>query len=54
MKQSITVAVIAALVSAAATAQHVPYAGQQSRVIKALSAEETEQPLVGAGMSVNC
>jgi Spy/CpxP family protein refolding chaperone len=31
-------------------AQHVPYAGQQSRAIKALSAEETEQYLAGAGM----
>ena len=38
-------------VSATAMAQHAPYAGQQSRAIKAFSAEETEQYLAGAGMS---
>jgi len=42
---------IAALVlSGAAHAQHQPYAGQQEREIKALSADEVKQYLSGAGM----
>jgi hypothetical protein len=43
---------IVALMAAAATveAQHQPYAGQESRDIKALSAKEIEQYLSGAGM----
>jgi hypothetical protein len=43
---------IVALMAAAATveAQHQPYAGQESRDIKALSAKEIEQYRAGAGM----
>ena len=43
---------IVALMAAAATveAQHQPYAGQESREIKALSAKEIEQYRAGAGM----
>lgn len=33
-----------------ALAQHQPYAGQQAREVKSLSAEEVEQYLAGAGM----
>jgi Spy/CpxP family protein refolding chaperone len=43
------VAVIA-FAAACASAQHQPYAGQQEREIKALSAEEVKQYLSGAGM----
>lgn len=38
------------LAAAPAAAQHVSYAGQQQREIKALSAEELAQYLAGAGM----
>jgi hypothetical protein len=43
---------IVALMAVAATleAQHQPYAGQESREIKALSAKEIEQYRAGAGM----
>jgi hypothetical protein len=43
---------IVALMAAAATveAQHQPYAGQESREIKGLSAKEIEQYRAGAGM----
>jgi Spy/CpxP family protein refolding chaperone len=39
------------LLSASPHAQHQPYAGEQGREIKALSAEEVKQYLSGAGMS---
>jgi Spy/CpxP family protein refolding chaperone len=45
----ITAAVLAAA-AVAAHAQHQPYAGQQQREIKALSADEVKQYLEGAGM----
>ena len=38
------------LFAAAANAQHQPYAGEDAREIKALSAEEVKQYLSGAGM----
>jgi hypothetical protein len=42
-------AVFTTLLGAAAHAQHQPYAGQQTRDIKALSAQEVQQYLAGAG-----
>ena len=42
--------VVALVLPAAALAQHSHYAGQQSRELKALSAEEVKQYLSGAGM----
>lgn len=50
-----TVSLIAALMllaAAPATAQHGAYAGQQSREIKALSAQETADLLAGRGMGL--
>lgn len=43
-------ATLALLLPGLATAQHAAYAGQEQRAIKALSAEETQQYLSGAGM----
>jgi Spy/CpxP family protein refolding chaperone len=43
-------AIVFGVAAAAAHAQHQPYAGQQQRDIKALSAEEVRQYLEGAGM----
>lgn len=43
-------ALLAALVTCIAHAQHSPYSGHERRDIKALSAEEVEQYLSGAGM----
>lgn len=48
MRNCLIVALIAA--SGAAQAQHQPYAGQQDREIKGLSAKEIEQYRAGAGM----
>ncbi len=48
MKNFLVVALIAA--SGAVQAQHQPYAGQQDRDIKGLSAKEIEQYRAGAGM----
>jgi len=51
MKHVLTFAIaLVALVPNPAPSQHTPYAGQQAREIKALSAEETKQYLSGAGM----
>lgn len=51
MKTAVTMAVLAAAwFTTVSHAQHSPYAGQQQRAIKALSAGEIEQYLVGAGM----
>jgi Spy/CpxP family protein refolding chaperone len=50
MKTEIIVAVLIAATPAAAQSQHGPYAGQESRAIKALSAEEATQYEAGAGM----
>jgi hypothetical protein len=44
------IATVFAAAAAAAHAQHQPYAGQQQRDIKALSADEVKQYLEGAGM----
>lgn len=38
------------LIAVAARAQHQPYAGEQGREVKALSADEVKQYLSGAGM----
>jgi Spy/CpxP family protein refolding chaperone len=46
----IAIAVLAALALPAAAQQHQPYSGQETRDIKALSAEEVKQYLAGAGM----
>ncbi len=43
-------AALAILLPGLAIAQHSGYAGQEQRIIKALSAEETQQYLSGAGM----
>jgi hypothetical protein len=43
-------AALAAFMPTVVTAQRSPYAGQESREIKALSAEETKQYPPGAGM----
>ena len=48
MKAQVIIA--AWLLAGAAHAQHQPYAGQQEREIKALSADEVKQYLSGAGM----
>jgi Spy/CpxP family protein refolding chaperone len=48
--RSIFAATIIALASAGAHSQQAPYAGQESRAIKALSADEVKQYLSGAGM----
>lgn len=52
MKQLILAATLAALFTGMAAAQHAQssYAGRENRPIKALSAEETQQYLAGAGM----
>ena len=52
MKRMIRVFLFGAAVAlvGAASAQHQPYAGQQGREIKALSADEVRQYLAGAGM----
>jgi hypothetical protein len=50
MKTIIGIAIFTAL-SLPVAAQHQPYAGQESRDTKALSAEEVRQYLSGAGMS---
>jgi Spy/CpxP family protein refolding chaperone len=50
MKKLIAASIIAQLLVSVALAQHQPYAGQQGREIKALSAEEISQYLSGAGM----
>jgi hypothetical protein len=42
--------IAAVALAAAAQAQQRPYAGQQEREIKALSADEIKQYLAGAGM----
>ena len=47
---SLLCAALVAFVPILAAAQHAPYAGQERREIKALSAEETKQYLSGAGM----
>ncbi len=51
MRYDIFIAAIIAVTPAAAHSQHAPYAGQEKRDIKALSADETKQFLSGAGMS---
>lgn len=43
-------AALALLIPGTATAQRTPYAGQETRQIKALSADEVKQYLAGAGM----
>ena len=43
-------ALLLILLSSAAYAQHAPYAGQQERDLKALSPQEVQQYLAGAGM----
>lgn len=43
-------AIVLAAAAAAAQAQHQPYAGQQQRDLKALSADEVKQYLEGAGL----
>lgn len=48
--QLMLAAILAALLPALAPAQHSSYAGRETREIKALSAEETQQYLSGAGM----
>jgi len=51
MKTVLTLAIaLVALIPNPALSQQAPYAGQQAREIKALSAEETKQYLSGAGM----
>ena len=50
MKKLIAASIIAQLLAGAAIAQHQLYAGQQGREIKALSTEEVNQYLSGAGM----
>jgi hypothetical protein len=50
MNSKIVAAAIIALAAGAAPAQQAPYAGQQDRAIKALSADEVKQYLAGAGM----
>ena len=49
MRKTFAIALFAAVAFPAA-AQHQPYAGQEERAIKALSAEEVKQYLAGAGM----
>jgi Spy/CpxP family protein refolding chaperone len=48
--QILTAAMLAVLLPGPAAAQHSPYAGRESRDIKALSSEQTQQYLSGAGM----
>jgi Spy/CpxP family protein refolding chaperone len=43
-------AIVLAAAASVAQAQHQPYAGQQQRDVKALSADEVKQYLEGAGM----
>ena len=43
-------AIVLTAAAAAAQAQHQPYAGQQQRDLKALSADEVKQYLEGAGL----
>lgn len=50
MRYDIFIATIIAFTPAMAHSQHAPYAGQENRAIKALSADETKQYLAGAGM----
>lgn len=51
MSTSIKLSIIAAaFLASTAQAQHVPYAGQEKREIKALSADEVKQHLAGAGL----
>ncbi len=50
MKHGIFIAAILAVAPIVAHSQHAPYSGQESRPIKALSADETRQYLSGAGM----
>jgi Spy/CpxP family protein refolding chaperone len=50
MKIEIFVAAIIAVAPAIAHSQHATYSGEESRAIKALSADETKQYLAGAGM----
>jgi Spy/CpxP family protein refolding chaperone len=42
--------ITAAILTSTAHAQHTPYAGQDKRAIKSLSADEVRQYLAGAGM----
>lgn len=49
MKRAILLAAFAAL-AASAQAQHQPYAGQDTRDLKSLSADEVKQYLAGSGM----
>lgn len=44
------IGMVAVLITASVQAQHQPYAGEQSRDIKALSADEIKEYLSGAGM----
>ncbi len=48
MRRAVAVALF--LIAGSALAQHQPYAGQQAREIKALSPDEVQQYLSGAGM----
>lgn len=50
MKKLAAVALVTLASATGALAQHQPYAGQHDRELKALSAEEVEQYLSGAGM----
>lgn len=51
MKKVLTLtAALALLIPGTATAQRTPYAGQETRQIKALSEDEVKQYLAGAGM----
>lgn len=50
MKYVVTMAAVIAFMPVVAHSQHAPYAGEQGRAIKALSADETKQYLSGAGM----
>jgi hypothetical protein len=44
------IALVAVIIPLSVHAQHAPYAGQEGRQIKALSAEEIDQYVSGAGM----
>lgn len=48
--QILSAAMLSLLLPGLAAAQHSPYAGRESREIKALSTEQTQQYLSGAGM----
>lgn len=47
---AVVLTAVLAFVATSALAQHQPYAGQQEREIKALSPQEVQQYLAGAGM----